>query len=241
MAYESKKFACTHCGQHVEADVSFAGKTFSCPGCQQPMRIPAEHSFRCDAAASSDTTSRRWIIWCAIVLIAGGAAVFLASRMGSEGAGHILGSLPFLPPPPIIVEGESYPQIRKSFTDIYAGLNATMLPPGKPRNVRSDIVIGTTLDVDRKDITQDHFFEASAKCSAADIQRAFGKPSRVAIDKKMQADFPAAPVFSDWHYHFVTAKAEPIHLTIRFEGSEAIRGSIKAPATAEFLPLKFLP
>ena len=34
------KFACTHCGQHLEASPELAGRQFQCPGCNVLIRVP---------------------------------------------------------------------------------------------------------------------------------------------------------------------------------------------------------
>lgn len=69
MTYEPRKFACTHCGQHVEAEVSFAGQTVACPCCQQPMRIPAEAAFRRQPAGTGSSPHRGWQ-WVLAIIVA---------------------------------------------------------------------------------------------------------------------------------------------------------------------------
>ena len=40
MEEKSFKFACPHCGQHVEADLDMVGITLDCPSCGKPFNVP---------------------------------------------------------------------------------------------------------------------------------------------------------------------------------------------------------
>lgn len=43
--FQSQKFACPSCGQHVQCHFELAGSTINCPGCTKPMELPGKSHF----------------------------------------------------------------------------------------------------------------------------------------------------------------------------------------------------
>jgi predicted RNA-binding Zn-ribbon protein involved in translation (DUF1610 family) len=50
--HDSIKFACPHCGQHLDADYSMVNMDLVCPTCNHPINVPAPESVRQDEGNS---------------------------------------------------------------------------------------------------------------------------------------------------------------------------------------------
>ena len=234
MTYEPRKFACTHCGQHVEAEVSFAGQTVACPCCQQPMRIPAEAAFRRRAAGAGALRRHRWP-WVLLVLALGGAAAvyFIPSaRQQADAIATTIG----LKPATLMIDGVSRPAKLRDWQQIRTDLEATVLPLSISIPA-ADFLITGGLDGGHGISVNQTF--SGVSCTLETLRGKFGEPSRVMVgDEEIPPHDERAIESADWHYYYHTGKTGGVILILYVSKGQASRGRLVGSIAVSMILLR---
>lgn len=215
--YESRKFACTQCGQHVEADVSFAGQVVQCPCCGQPMRIPQRQHFL--VTRPQRGVGRRLMIWALVILVMIGGW-YLAARQSW---------VPWIQPitTTTTINGREYPVRHLAPKEIAALIQLTLDPPAM-----SDPKVESRFNLTFRDdsMTSTVHYDARLARSDAELRSFMGEPSRIIQDGKDATD-PAAGSAYQLHYYYRTGHNSEMVVVIPIRGDLATGASVTGSFT----------